>query len=187
MTAPREPGDPDLVRIGTLEREDAIRVLGEHFAAGRLQVDEYDERARVAAAAVNRAELRALFTDLPAPYPPFLAPPVWSAAAMPPPPRVLPGPPVAGPYPVAPPPGVLPVYPGTSRYEVGMSDKSRVTAGVLQILFPTLGIGRFYTGDTGIAIAQLLTCGGFGIWGLVDGIILLANGGTDGHGRRLRD
>ena len=28
--------DPDAVRIGTTEREWAARVLGEHFAAGRL-------------------------------------------------------------------------------------------------------------------------------------------------------
>jgi hypothetical protein len=38
-----------------------------------------------------------------------------------------------------------------------------------------------------MAVAQLLTCGGCGIWSLVDGIILLVNGGTDTQGRRLRD
>jgi TM2 domain-containing membrane protein YozV len=68
-----------------------------------------------------------------------------------------------------------------------LSDKSKVVAGVLQLAVGYFGIGRFYTGDTGIAVAQLLTCGGCGIWALIDGILLLVNGGTDAQGRKLRD
>lgn len=67
------------------------------------------------------------------------------------------------------------------------SEKSKVTAGVLQLLLGGFGIGRFYTGHTGIALAQLFTCGGCGIWALVDGIMLLvSNDQTDADGRVLR-
>lgn len=68
----------------------------------------------------------------------------------------------------------------------GRSDKSRVAAGLLQIMFP-FGTGRFYTGHTRMAVAQLaLVFLGVGvIWSLIDGVLLLAVGGTDPAGRRL--
>ncbi|MHC5906800.1 TM2 domain-containing protein [Streptomyces sp. S6] len=67
------------------------------------------------------------------------------------------------------------------------SDKSKLVAGLLQIFLGGLGIGRFYTGHVGMAIAQLLTCGGLGIWALIDGIIfLVSNDRTDKQGRVLR-
>jgi TM2 domain-containing membrane protein YozV len=72
-----------------------------------------------------------------------------------------------------------------------LSDKSKTVAGLLQILLGSFGAGRFYTGHTGIAIGQIaatwLTCGAGAIWPLVDGIMILVNGGTDAQGRRLRD
>ncbi|WP_235883554.1 DUF1707 SHOCT-like domain-containing protein [Saccharopolyspora elongata] len=57
------------LRIGDPERENAMRLLGEHFSAGRLDVTEYDERCRLAAAARFRSELTPLFDDLPEPQP----------------------------------------------------------------------------------------------------------------------
>ncbi|MFM9447075.1 TM2 domain-containing protein [Streptomyces acidiscabies] len=67
------------------------------------------------------------------------------------------------------------------------SDKSKIVAGILQIFLGTLGIGRFYVGNVGVGIAQLLTCGGFGLWALIDGIIfLVSNDRTDKQGRVLR-
>ncbi|GAA4437799.1 DUF1707 domain-containing protein [Actinokineospora soli] len=165
MGTMNEPGG-DALRIGTAEREDAMRVLGEHFGAGRLQIDEYEQRVDAVANAVTRGDLRGLFADLPAPYPPFMAPPVW-AAPPPPPPMVY----------------APPLPPTVSHF----SHRSKVVAGVLQILVP-FGAGRFYTGHYGIAVAQLLTCGGLGVWCLIDGIILLAGSNqTDAEGRLLRD
>lgn len=160
-----EPAGPDALRIGTQEREDAVRALGEHFAAGRLQVDEYEKRVTDALESLTRGDLRPLFGDLPAPYPAFMIPPVAPVA------------------PVFP----MPVYP-PAPYPVVYSDKNKLAAGLLQILVP-FGAGRFYTGHTGIAIAQLLTSLMFIgiIWSFVDGVILLVSGGTDSHGRRLRD
>jgi TM2 domain-containing membrane protein YozV len=72
-----------------------------------------------------------------------------------------------------------------------LSDKSKIVAGVLGIALGGFGAGRFYTGHTGMAVAQLvvtlLTCGIGHFWGLIDGILILANGGTDAQGRVLRD
>jgi len=97
-----------------------------------------------------------------------------------------------------PPPGAVPQQPGMytgdpnapygyDPYGRPYSDKSKVVAGVLQLTLGYLGIGRFYIGHVGIGIAQLFTCGGFGIWALIDGIILLTgSNNTDSQGRVLR-
>ncbi len=70
------------------------------------------------------------------------------------------------------------------------SEKSKVVAGVLQILLGAFGAGRFYTGHTTIAIWQIvatwLTCGIGGIWPLIDGIMILVGNQTDAQGRILR-
>ncbi|KRV47584.1 hypothetical protein AQ490_06740 [Wenjunlia vitaminophila] len=76
---------------------------------------------------------------------------------------------------------------GYDPYGRPYSDKSKTTAGLLQIFLGCFGVGRFYTGHTGMAVAQLLTCGGLGIWALIDGIIILTSGTvTDAQGRPLR-
>ena len=59
---------PSHLRIGDAEREAACSALGEHFAAGRLSQDEYDERSAVAWSAKTEAELVPLFADLPTPH-----------------------------------------------------------------------------------------------------------------------
>lgn len=85
-------------------------------------------------------------------------------------------------------PGAQPQY---DQYGRPISDKSKVVAGVLGIALGGFGAGRFYTGHTGLAVAQLIvtlvTCGLGHFWGLVDGIMILVNGGTDAQGRVLRD
>ncbi len=53
------------LRIGDTERDAAVTALGEHYAAGRITKDEFDERAAVAHAARTSAELWPLFSDLP--------------------------------------------------------------------------------------------------------------------------
>ncbi|AGP31424.1 DUF1707 SHOCT-like domain-containing protein [Corynebacterium terpenotabidum] len=64
MNDPHDPRD-NHVRIGDADRERAMSLLGAHFADGRLEVTEYDERCRAVAEARTRADLDALFTDLP--------------------------------------------------------------------------------------------------------------------------
>jgi len=67
------------------------------------------------------------------------------------------------------------------------SDKQKVVAGLLQIFLGTVGAGRWYLGDNGIDLAQLFTCGGLGVWALVDGIMMLMGNVRDKQGRPLRD
>ncbi len=71
------------------------------------------------------------------------------------------------------------------------SDKSKMVAGLLQIFLGTFGAGRFYTGHTGVAIAQIavswLTCGIGAIWPLIDGVMMLTGKVPDAEGRPLRD
>jgi hypothetical protein len=56
---------PAPVRASDSERERALRALRAHYAAGRLDAEELEERVAVAAAARYRDELRALVADLP--------------------------------------------------------------------------------------------------------------------------
>ena len=70
--------------------------------------------------------------------------------------------------------------------------KSKIAAGILGILLGGLGVHNFYLGYTGKALAQLLltvlTCGLLspiiGIWGLIEGILILTgsiNEDADGN------
>ena len=59
---PRLPGD---LRASDQDRDGAVALLSEHAAAGRLTLDELEERATVALAARTRGELEALTRDLP--------------------------------------------------------------------------------------------------------------------------
>ncbi|WP_405497826.1 TM2 domain-containing protein [Nocardia sp. NBC_00511] len=91
-----------------------------------------------------------------------------------------PGP--AGPY------GGDPEAPyGRDPFGVPLSDKSKLTAGLLQLLVGGLGLGRFYMGYTTIGVLQLVTCGGCGIWALIDGILILTGKVPDPQGRPLRE
>ncbi len=69
------------------------------------------------------------------------------------------------------------------------SDKSKLIAGLLQILIP-LGIGRMYMGHVGVGIAQLLvtlvTCGVGALWPFIDGILILVGQPRDEKGLPLR-
>jgi len=46
--------------------------------------------------------------------------------------------------------------------------KDPTTSLIVSILAGNLGIDRFIIGDTGLGIGKLLTCGGLGIWSIVD-------------------
>ena len=63
------------LRIGDAERDVAVRELGDHFAAGRIDDTEFDERASAALSARTQPELDILFADLPRPQPIRARPP----------------------------------------------------------------------------------------------------------------
>lgn len=161
-----------------------MTALGDHFAQGRLEPHEFEERVTTAYAARTAHELDRLFDDLPAagtPRPPT-------------PPRgeVRTGHdtvPHLGTYPLE--PGPVPYDPAAPfgrepRTGQPYSDRSKVVAGVLQLIMP-IGIGRLYSGQVAIGVAQLLLAFfGIGVlWAFLDGIVILAGRPTDGHGRPL--
>jgi len=63
-----EPRDPAL-RASDADRESIVAQLREHGAAGRLDVDELEQRIGAAYAARTHGELAALLADLPAKRP----------------------------------------------------------------------------------------------------------------------
>ncbi|MGH9304495.1 MAG: DUF1707 SHOCT-like domain-containing protein, partial [Acidimicrobiales bacterium] len=67
-----ELGNPNM-RASDDERSVVASELGTHFAKGRLDQSEFDQRLRLAMAAKTRGELSGLLTDLP-PTPPAPAP-----------------------------------------------------------------------------------------------------------------
>jgi TM2 domain-containing membrane protein YozV len=67
----------------------------------------------------------------------------------------------------------------------GTGGKDFLTTLLLNIFLGTLGIHRFYTGNTGIALGQLFTLGGCGIWTIIDLILILTGDYKDGEGNSL--
>lgn len=51
--------------------------------------------------------------------------------------------------------------------------KDPMMALILSIVAGSLGIDRFYIGDIGLGVAKMLTCGGCGIWTLIDYFLIM--------------
>jgi TM2 domain-containing membrane protein YozV len=49
-----------------------------------------------------------------------------------------------------------------------------------------LGADRFYLGQTGLGVLKLLTCGGLGIWHMIDMILAALGELKDSEGKRLQ-
>ena len=67
------------------------------------------------------------------------------------------------------------------------SDRSFVVAALLCFFLGWLGAHRFYAGKIGTGILMLITLGLFGIWQLVDFIIILVGSFTDAEGRPIKN
>lgn len=66
-----------------------------------------------------------------------------------------------------------------------MAKKSWLVTLLLSIFLGSLGVDRFYLGYTTLGIVKLITCGGAGVWSIID-IILIAMGKmTDAQGNEL--
>jgi TM2 domain-containing membrane protein YozV len=67
------------------------------------------------------------------------------------------------------------------------SPKGFVPTLLLCLLIGTLGIHRFYVGKIGTGIAMIFTCGGLGIWSLIDLIMIAMGKFTDAEGRIIKN
>ena len=70
--------------------------------------------------------------------------------------------------------------------------KSKIAAGLLGIFLGAWGIHNFYLGFTKKGVIQIIvsvvTCGIGGIWGFIEGIMILVGSiNTDANGNPLRD
>ena len=63
--------------------------------------------------------------------------------------------------------------------------KSFTTALLLSFFLGGFGVDRFYLGYTGLGIAKLLTCGGVGVWSLIDFIMIATRKVTAADGSVL--
>jgi TM2 domain-containing membrane protein YozV len=67
------------------------------------------------------------------------------------------------------------------------SPKKRLVALLLCLFLGTIGVHRFYVGKVGTGILMILTAGGFGIWTLIDFIMIIVGAFKDKEGAALTE
>ncbi|MGA2033615.1 MAG: TM2 domain-containing protein [Thermoguttaceae bacterium] len=64
--------------------------------------------------------------------------------------------------------------------------KSWMVALLLSVLVGSLGVDRFYLGYMGLGVLKLITCGGCGIWWIIDLILIVTEKLPDANGNPLQ-
>lgn len=77
--------------------------------------------------------------------------------------------------------------PQPSLMRVSTSEKRILPAFLLCFFLGVFGAHRFYAGKVGTGVLELLTLGGFGIWWLVDMILILTGSFRDGEGQTISE
>jgi TM2 domain-containing membrane protein YozV len=71
---------------------------------------------------------------------------------------------------------------------ISISPKNKGVLILLSSLLGILGVDRFYRGQVGLGILNLLTFGGCGIWALIDSILYMVGGlPSDSAGKWIVD
>lgn len=67
------------------------------------------------------------------------------------------------------------------------SEKNWLTTLLLCIFLGGFGAHRFYAGKIGTAILMIVTCGGCGIWTLIDLIMIIMGNFKDSEGNIIKN
>lgn len=66
-----------------------------------------------------------------------------------------------------------------------MQFKDPTIALIISLIGGSLGVDRFYIGNIGLGIAKLITCGGCGLWTLID-LFLIMGATRDANLKKLK-
>ena len=73
----------------------------------------------------------------------------------------------------------------TATTAAATSQKAWIVTLLLSFFLGALGVHRFYVGKVGTGILMLLTVGGFGVWALIDFIMIAVGKFSDKQGLPL--